>query len=442
MKKAQVTMIFLLGLIILIVFGLLMFLKSQLTTQNKLSNTNYDEQTVRTYVESCLEQNLQQGLSLIAEQGGIIYEDQSPYNLTTIQGLRNFGLAYTDQGFRPDLGDMSQSFRIDEDASWGYTFGYTSSSNVGLNPETFSKPQYDGPFAQFSLPKLCKINGANNNSQDNPNLHCKTYYYSGSGSIQEYLEDYVAASMNTCLKNHELPGVDYKKGDSKKLNIIFTQGSVIAEYFYPIEIQSSSKIKVSKFSVSEDVRLYDIYNFAFDLLKQESKNLSFNLETDYKQLASSKDFVVRIGPFEQQQGYSYRVVNIVDPKSYLGGDQFALQFLIVNRPPLVEKADDPPIPKLNNLLPKIKFNEFLCSKAKDPDDSNFNVSLRQNPQISLYEVNCKDYSSLDLNSFIQRACSLRDSHNEVQLRLFVNDGFEEESNFFGLDLTRIRCPNS
>ena len=91
MKKGQLTVFMILGVVILIVFLFILFLVNSVQVgtlegeKEQVLSQLFDKEGLRIFVEDCLEDNLQDGLELLAQQG-TIWEDQGGRK-TFIEGI-------------------------------------------------------------------------------------------------------------------------------------------------------------------------------------------------------------------------------------------------------------------------------------------------------------------------------------------------------------------
>jgi len=90
MKKSQVTIFIVLGIVILIIFGLLFFITRQMSDVvlgskiNKIYNDFLRSSDIQHITETCLDTSTKEALRLIGLQGGKIYNSQikGGYNIT------------------------------------------------------------------------------------------------------------------------------------------------------------------------------------------------------------------------------------------------------------------------------------------------------------------------------------------------------------------------
>ncbi len=82
MKSGQITIFFLLGIVLLIVFGFLFYASKNLGNEDlkddadKIYNDFMKTKSLSKYVDGCLEVSAKTGLKLAAIQGGVIYDNQ------------------------------------------------------------------------------------------------------------------------------------------------------------------------------------------------------------------------------------------------------------------------------------------------------------------------------------------------------------------------------
>ncbi len=94
-KRGQVTVFIIVGLLILVAFFLVYLLANTLTLSNlqsqadDLISSSFKKEALRLFVDDCLQDNLESGLSLLSKQGGRFWDDQPG-------GVRPFTTTITD----------------------------------------------------------------------------------------------------------------------------------------------------------------------------------------------------------------------------------------------------------------------------------------------------------------------------------------------------------
>ena len=80
MKKAQITLYIIVGMILLVAFGFLIYIYSLTNTtdlsRNTIQKTHLNSFALKQYAQTCLEQSFDEALSLLLSQGGYIYNNQ------------------------------------------------------------------------------------------------------------------------------------------------------------------------------------------------------------------------------------------------------------------------------------------------------------------------------------------------------------------------------
>ena len=230
MKKAQITIFILLGVLILFGVGIVLFIRSQVTEtadRERIERLPLEFQPVQTYVESCMLTILTSGLKRIGETGGYI-------NLDSF-GLRSDFIDATN-------GDAFRFNPYDENTGIAYWWHFKSSN-------------------------LCK-----------ENCYCgseRPYLYEkdGSRSIEAQLNNYLLQEFGRCINNFESfkkQNYDITELGEVKVKVTVGENDVSAYIEYPLRLEKQgSEVKAKKFLVKIPLRLKRIYELASDITNAE-----------------------------------------------------------------------------------------------------------------------------------------------------------------------------
>lgn len=373
-KKGQITMFIIIGLIVLIVLAFLLFISNTIRSDQARRNVEVigsmfvSQGKYHGYVQSCIEQGMKKGLFLLGMQGGVIYDYQAnggkhylgpgngypygkyilPYGYDGIVYNVSYGIT------SPQLGSLYHP-----DVPY-YPYGLT---RLISNPRIIS-PFYVNVFGNFPsspLTPLCDYNGANKRSLSDT-VACETYdsrNVHDKNSVQEYLETYIENYTMECVRLKDLPelsSANVKKG-SINATVTFGESHVFADVTVPIFIELGgikSVIQLKDFHVRLDVRLKKIHELLSHLIKNEVNNIFFNIVRDASSIDNCKDITggnaVCLRPGMEvikksnvcldtglcTDGNYDDVLIIRDKKSLINGKPYIFQVAIQNRPPALD----------------------------------------------------------------------------------------------------------
>ena len=358
-KKSQITLFILLGIVILMILSFLFYIRSQTVTTLSRGNVRQTVDSIlastpiKVYVESCLDKATKDALVLVGMQGGWIYNNQvsdtsawlGPPSRLYAMNL----IPYENQNV---------SYGIYKRAEDPPNYPYQGS----LNPDDSTYA-----FGNLNLLELCDNQGLNAWDLPGAQYSCIQYDVQGSkNSIQEYLEKYITQKTKECVDIKTLTkelGYDIKEGNITT-RVLFGDEDVLvtADYEIIINMQGESITKLEKFSVKPKVRLKKIYELAYYLIDEETKNIFFNITSNESLInlkrcpdKSRKNFdqpcLLPNMSVEQIRdpclsnhncnvsNYS-DIIRIQDNVSLINGKPFIFQFGVKNRAPALDFIDE------------------------------------------------------------------------------------------------------
>ncbi len=374
LKKGQVTMFIIIGLIVLIVIMFLLFItnsiKSDQATRNvEVIGSMFEKQgKYHGYVLSCVDQALKNGVFLVGMQGGAIYDYEAkggkhylgpgngyPYG-KYILPYRYDGVIYNvSYGIvSPQLGSLYHP-----DIPF-YPYGLTK---LVSNPKIIS-PFYVNVFGNFPsspLTPLCDYHGSNRRELSDT-VACETYdsrNVHDTNSVQEYLERYIENYTMGCVNLKSLPelaGSNIRKGNITA-NVTFGESHVFADVTIPIFIELGNVktvIQLKDFQVRLNVRLKKIHELVSHLIENDVNNIFFNIVRDASSVDNCKDITGGNAPCLKPgmqvvkksnvcldtglctEGKYDDVLIIKDSESLIDGRPYVFQIAIENRPPALD----------------------------------------------------------------------------------------------------------
>ena len=221
MKKSQITIFIVLGIVIMIIFGLMYFVKSStsdIALEKKINKVYGDFLTstnIKEIVNGCLVKTTQEGVLLMGLQGGRIYDYQIeggyhinnenevvPFNFTgrnpngTIYNV-SYGIkARTTDLPHPDAPDYPYPRSLVEKPYLIFEPTKLYENNPYAHLFAYYKPGKGGPVPL--LPDLCNKIGVNNPNLIGAQMTCETYSYNND-SIQDYLREYLNQKLISCI---------------------------------------------------------------------------------------------------------------------------------------------------------------------------------------------------------------------------------------------------
>jgi hypothetical protein len=432
LKKSQVSLFILLGMIIFIIFGFMFFavkVVSVAQIEKEVDKVYSDFLRVTAlgyYVDKCLKRVTQDGLYDLAHQGGHMY----PYQVDD-----PFVMPISDKGF--DLG-------------LGFNFTYIVKP---LNPpELYPKsPVYPclksdniqgWPFCRYvhsdypfytkeyiyglsSLLPLCKDEESCGNESE-----IAIDINEGGASIQHHLEKYIEQHLSTCVDIESIlpaqggfSGFNVTKGNVSA-DIDFGDQDMVVKVVFPVEFTQKNKepvIRETDYSNSEKVRWKTIYKCLIQLIEKENTKLQFNLGVEYSDLSYCKDLFEVNVMYDVQPGID--VIRLIDHESILLSKPYEVTIGIKNRNPVLDYVGYNP--GLGADIVVAEGSTIVIEPwAYDPDDSD-NADLEYNYSGDGVITTSELQSSLMFNQTFKDT-SYNTSHEDVgyhNVTLKVSDGY-------------------
>jgi hypothetical protein len=324
-KKAQITLFVILGLVILIIFVALFWIKSYVSEEKFLEEKEEVEGLFSKqgkyygYVSSCVQQSAKSALVLAGTQGGVIYETQAP-GTKKYRGPSDYSYGQYILPFPYD-----DVYSLSDEDEYVYEVSYAifrPDLSLGLeahpsvpeypfgNQLLVSDPIEQGPmYAMYVNPfgniltnpldPLCDYHGENQPGKEGAKYTCETYdsrRETDTDSIQEYLEAYIAYNTKECVNFDSMPEIansSIEKGNVTA-SVIFTQDSVHVSVNFPINLKrgdESNTISMQSYETSLSVRFKKIHELFTRLVDREINDIFFDIQRDADQLGDCKEFV-------------------------------------------------------------------------------------------------------------------------------------------------------
>ncbi|MGM5481851.1 MAG: hypothetical protein ACQESF_00165 [Nanobdellota archaeon] len=413
LKKGQVMIFVIMGMVVLLIFG---FLYSFISSLKKEGLESQQEEKARAlkiknefknYVGSCFDNAAKEGLLLVGRQGGVIYDYQAD-NAARYRGppKRPYGeyiLPFLDKQedviYNVSYGITKPSFDETHPSPPLYPYGPTK---LVEDPTKYSSSYVNvlgnypppGPFVP-----LCDYNGRNAPGKASIAHSCETYDSRNAfihNSLQEYLEFYVENKTTACVKQNAFRALNSTVNVTNvNASVMFSNEKVYFDLDFPAKIHTEGEIINSdfkRFSIVVENRLKLVHELASRLIKEDVNNIFFDIVKDAYTLNSCREWG-RDGKVCLKEGMTIEKIRnhckkteelncpsgadyddllvIRDQDSFLYGEPFEFYFAIENRPPaldliLQQKG------KVGFMYDFVSFvgDEILIEpKAYDPDES-------------------------------------------------------------------------
>ncbi|MBN2881590.1 hypothetical protein JXM83_06095 [Candidatus Woesearchaeota archaeon] len=382
MKRAQVTIFIVLGILIFASFSFIQNIREQAIQRQLDSAADSIVQdllqttTIENYVGLCLDTISSDALYLLEQQGGVIFPHQGA------------SIYQSNPRFLP--------FNIGHNYSANVTYGVSldrSYTSVDAPQYPCGKsgkpPAFCGYLNNLSVftEDMIRYNKIRFGA-DTLNPLCRTaadclYMYgtkSGFNSIQEQMEHFIEVNIPNCVNFSSFAkklSHNVTVADSPDVHVQFKSGSVEIRMDYPLNItfQKDSVSKKVTFTSNKQSKFMTLYILAYEIIRREITNVTFT------PMAAYTVFDYDLYPYQYVLLKDYYMGNdvfrIINPKGFLKGENELFQFAIENRNPVLDYIPGKlPVPKQYDIV--VMENNTLVIKAKgyDPDSDKIEYHYR------------------------------------------------------------------
>ena len=314
-KKAQITMFIILGIIIVALFGFVYYIYRQSAERNieaqaRQVYSRISEQAFSFYVETCLNQILEQGLETIGNQGGYFYENQS-------------GFLFSEDYYIP-----------------------RNSDNIAYLIYQDSYPDYYPCRPTDEAPDFCRF------PLTTTSLFLGTSQMPTLTQLKRQLEKYVTEEIskpNSCAdpewltQNYtEFKGYEFGINKSAiKADIRFLANAVKVKLDYPIMLTIGNTEPIMEFlyfTAGTDIRFLKIHNtlvkfiIESDLRKLDFRATEINLRQQVTDIFKLGNVDIEISQESQDDVF---IITDYDSKTS-ENREYLFQFARKNRPPVLD----------------------------------------------------------------------------------------------------------
>ena len=354
-KSAQVTIFIVVGLVLLGILGILTsltdVLKTQSVTTEAPSQNQYRFDTAVTVIRNCIQTSALQSISLIASQGGALYESQNGWDSSS------GSIPITRVGANTVFVAPGIVRRSDEPIG---------STTLAQPPGEIQSTPIDPLTSQAVLKlggsvvlhKLCDRYGPNNPTNPNISLTCELASYGYDGhSIQNELAKSIQKKTIDCV--HQSEDVLSQVGDvqtyfGQKPQVILGDDTVTVSYIFNTSVSiSQSNFSYMQSTTTLPLRLKQLYNFLYAVLDTDTKNILFDKSTSFTSVVGCNypgtslcwipgfelDVVYRA--YTSASGQTYDLVIARDRNSTVLGSPLEFWAIVENRRPVLAPFYDP-----------------------------------------------------------------------------------------------------
>ena len=312
--KAQITLFMIVGIVLLFIFGFVVYVTTQIIHSESDGNTNEQGSTaieanrVKFFITDCLKSSTKEALRVIALQGGVLYDSQIDDGAHHFSHpFHQYGIHYLPYEFKGEIYNVSYALtRLDEPNC------HSLSPPAYFKCPGVDRPLDEGisdvfPFGRYpnsevhDLPPLCEINGSNHRLLSGAAFSCGDSYGDGN-TVQGFLESFIKKKTLACIDEGRKEGVfelnvTFAKERNTTSTVMFGEGDVAAILDMPIKVSllDDTDVKFESFVVRLPVRFKQLYEFAEHLLLEEARNIYHNLrkagDPGHSTLMGCLDFV-------------------------------------------------------------------------------------------------------------------------------------------------------
>ncbi|MBI5390053.1 hypothetical protein HZB02_01050 [Candidatus Woesearchaeota archaeon] len=381
MKKGQITIFLVLGVVILILIGMLIFLTNSVNKaasdqrlQSSLTGGTRGN-TLDVAMTTCMEQAFSDGLLLIGKQGGRIYASQMTGGYYDLGQLSQPSEPKYDYGqfVIPDGDGNEVPYGISWTAVSGVNnefpdYPFSSSTPLPWNlAHANTHPNVYGNFPYSTFAPLCISDAENRWNREGAEQSCSgsyeaSYDFSKFGfSIQSLLQKYIAQKTKECLQREMESGhiPEMKSLQTSKVTVTLGADDIKASLAIAISTTKTGQEQntVFKKDLTKKVRLKKIHQFAAHIIHNETGNIFFDYHPKPSPPLSGfsypedlndcgkrgdencmKGMDIAVTPWSKVDAPEIHgsIITITDPASSLDGHAYTFQFAVQNRPPVLE----------------------------------------------------------------------------------------------------------
>ena len=268
-RKGQITILLVLVVVLLIIFGLLFFMRADLMRlltpgQGTVLDPANARRGVTETIEACIQHASQEALVLAGSQGGALYSSQ-------VEGGALFVAVAANGELTLPYGGADVSFAIRE-SSQSSPPDYPVPGPIGSVP-------LEGLVGVSTLLPLCDADGPNAWGRREASYTCIDYDFPGSPhSIQDYLRRFILNRTLGCIDVAELEeayGIMVTPLGAPEMNVTIGDSDVTIQLSYPLDLGGAT---ADMFTYQIPVRLKKVYELAYRIAEADNSDLALFID--------------------------------------------------------------------------------------------------------------------------------------------------------------------
>ncbi len=374
-KKAQVTVFVLLGFVLLVSFGLVIFfvgmvLNTNLERQAQSAVEDYlKSSSISYYVYTCMDAATTNSADQLFLQGGVFYDYQDGPYVASSEGKTHipFNISVPSNEGNSRIIKVNVSYSILNQSSCplvNETIPYYPLPKTKLelleniyedrtsNLCLFNANEgyaNSGFFGLNNITTLCYIQSSNSMSISNiSSSPCQNNKLMQKNSSIEYLlEMQIKEQVQKCINftHYETEeGHNITIINEPEIKILYDRDSFSVKMQYPFSVKLKGKepiIVKQDFEFKSNLKIVSLHNFVLNLLKKDSSDPFFNLSQDYIYVNGydSNRFAVKTFNFTSCNNCLYKydkILVVEDNLSKIGNRSLSLITAIKNRKPALD----------------------------------------------------------------------------------------------------------
>jgi hypothetical protein len=454
MKRGQVAIFALLGLVLLIIVSFVLMLASTVSITELEQRANeavrdyLAASPINYYVNLCLEQATREALLEMSSQGGVFWQHQQgpfvlgdegvthiPYPINGEVVNVSYGLvrAYDDgekpQEFYPSVCAAISKNIPDYPMRETYIRDHNLTAYLRFCESHSSNAVGGGFVGQNVFPKICYNSSVNSltvfipiNTGFSSLRGCTGIEFRSITSEKNMSTEYLLANriLNKTIEcvdfsifeDMDGDNITYLENAPKNVTILYEQESFTANLNLPFRVKLRNQVPVVtsySFSHNSNVRLGEMQSYIYELLREESINPLFNILRDFDKLIISntgrnlllEGMEIEVINFTTtDKFYKWdRILKVTDNKSLISGQNFTYYVAIQNRNPVLDYINPSQHPELNIIVYE-NDTIVITPFGADPDNTliNYNYSKWGENETSYLRSDCAEelpFTSLD-----------------------------------------------
>lgn len=384
MKRGQVTLLVIIGIILLFSVSILLYFSRISYTANLQAqaqatvNDFVESNSLSQYITTCLQRVATEGVDLLSKQGGVIYTSQGgriptptgPLDYTHVD-YQGYNVSYAIK----DIGGQCSSYRPDILDDWRYPV-----ENIPFN-------EFKSRFESVPAEQGCRFVGSSKDLRKSGFLGYNTFSYlctpetgneidynalplqrniicqnryqepttfiDETPSLETQLEWYIEDNMPNCfdISIYEQVGdevtVDQENFDAQ---VYFTDPrGIFIRSTFPFEVSIKGQkpiVELVNFQQQIDLNVLDTYNFMYELILQMTTNVSFYFpDQSYEEWTSyrGKNLQVELFPARPDDTSNLPnspvyddILRITDLDEEFNGEPYYYQVALRQRRPILD----------------------------------------------------------------------------------------------------------